>query len=159
MAKTTLDRIDRRILEVLQREGRIANNELAARVSLSPAPCLRRVRALEEAGVIRGYAAQVDPAAIGLGLTAYASVKLEKKGRFSVDQFARAVHAWSEVVSCYAMTGEIDWLLRVQVADLDHYSRFVMDKLLKQPAVIDVKSNFVLDRVKETTALPLDRLP
>lgn len=150
-----LDRTDRAILEILQKEGRISNLELAARVNLSPAPCLRRVRALEEAGVIRQYVALLDPRKAGLGLLAYVTVKLEKKGKMPVEQFTRAVHGWEEVVACYSMTGEFDYLLRVHVEDLEHYSRFVMDKLLKQPGVLDVKSNFVLERVKDTTALPL----
>jgi Lrp/AsnC family leucine-responsive transcriptional regulator len=150
-----LDRTDLRILEILQKEGRISNQDLAARVSLSPSPCLRRVRALEEAGIVREYVALVDPRKVGLGLTAYVTVTLEKKGRMPIEQFTRAVQGWPEVVACFSMTGDMDYLLRVHVGDLEHYSRFVMDRLLKQPGVVDVKSNFVLERVKETTALPL----
>jgi Lrp/AsnC family leucine-responsive transcriptional regulator len=153
-----LDRTDRRILEQLQADGRISNQVLAERVALSPSPCLRRVRALERAGVIRGYAALVDPSRVGLGLLAYVSVKLEKRGKMPVDQFTRAVQSWPEVIASYSMTGDMDYLMRVQVEDLDHYSRFVMDKLLKQPGVIDIRTNFVLERVKETTALPLEHL-
>jgi Lrp/AsnC family leucine-responsive transcriptional regulator len=153
----TIDRTDLRILEVLQKEGRLSNQELAQRVSLSPSPCLRRVRALEEAGIIRQYVALLDPQKVGLALAAYVTVKLEKKGRMPIEQFARAVNAWPEVVACYAMTGDMDYLLRVHVSDLEHYSRFVMDKLLKQAGVLDVRSNFVLERVKDTTALPLSR--
>jgi Lrp/AsnC family leucine-responsive transcriptional regulator len=153
-----LDRVDRRILELLQREGRLTNVELAAKVSLSPSPCLRRVRALEEGGVIREYVALVDPARVGLGLLAFANVKLEKGGRLPIDDFLSAVHTWPEVVACYAMTGDTDYLLRVHVEDLEHYSRFMMNRLLKQPGVIDVKSNFVLERIKDTTALPLGHL-
>jgi Lrp/AsnC family leucine-responsive transcriptional regulator len=154
----TLDRIDRRILEQLQADGRLSNQELAERVALSPSPCLRRVRALERAGVIRHYAALLEPHAIGLGLLAYVSVKLEKRGKMPVDQFARAVTSWPEVIACYSMTGDMDYLMRVQVEDLEHYSRFIMDKLLKQPGVIDIRSNFVLEQIKETTALPLEQL-
>jgi Lrp/AsnC family leucine-responsive transcriptional regulator len=150
-----LDRTDRRIVEALQRDGRLPNNELAAKVNLSPSPCLRRVRSLEESGVIRRYVALVDPLKVGLGLLAYVNVKLEKKGQMPVEEFSRAVNSWPEVIECYAMTGEMDYLMRVQVEDLSHYSRFIMDKLLKQPSVEDVKSSFALDRVKETTALPL----
>jgi Lrp/AsnC family leucine-responsive transcriptional regulator len=153
-----LDRVDCRILELLQREGRLTNVELAAKVSLSPSPCLRRVRALEEGGVIREYVALVDPARVGLGLLAFANVKLEKGGRLPIDDFLSAVHTWPEVVACYAMTGDTDYLLRVHVEDLEHYSRFMMNRLLKQPGVIDVKSNFVLERIKDTTALPLGHL-
>jgi Lrp/AsnC family transcriptional regulator, leucine-responsive regulatory protein len=156
--KLVLDRIDRRILEQLQADGRLSNQELAERVSLSPSPCLRRVRALERAGVIRRYAALVEPQQVGLGLLAYVTVKLEKRGKMPVDQFARAVEGWPEVIACYSMTGDMDYLMRVQVEDLEHYSRFIMDKLLKQPGVIDIRTNFVLERIKETTALPLEQL-
>jgi Lrp/AsnC family transcriptional regulator, leucine-responsive regulatory protein len=158
MPKIILDRIDRRILEHLQADGRLTNQELAARVALSPSPCLRRVRALEKAGVIRQYVALADPLKVGLEMLAYVSVKLEKKGRMPVEQFTRAVQSWPEVVSCYSMTGDVDYLMRVQVENLDHYARFLMEKLVKQIGVIDVRSNFVLERIKDTTALPLEHL-
>lgn len=154
----TLDRTDRRILEHLQADGRLSNQELAERVSLSPSPCLRRVRALERSGVIQRYAALLDPLRVGLELLAYVSVKLEKRGKMPVDQFTRAVQSWPEVITCFSMTGDMDYLLRVQVENLAHFSRFIMNQLLKQPGVIDIKSNFVLERVKETTALPLEHL-
>ena len=152
------DRVDRKILEHLQVDGRLTNQDLAERVALSPSPCLRRVRALEENGVIRRYVALLDPIKVGLGLLAYVTVKLEKKGKMPVEQFTRSAQSWPEVVACYSMTGDMDYLMRVQVEDLDHYSRFIMDKLLKQEGVIDIKSNFVLERIKDTTALPLDQL-
>lgn len=158
MPKAPLDRIDRRILEHLQADGRLTNQDLAAQVALSPSPCLRRVRALEKAGVIRQYVALVDPLKVGLEMLAYVTVKLEKKGKMPVEQFTRAVQSWSEVVACYSMTGDMDYLMRVQVEDLDHYARFIMEKLLKQPGVIDIRSNFVLERVKDTTALPMEHL-
>jgi len=152
------DRIDRKILDLLQQDGRLTNVELAERVALSPSPCLRRVRALELGGVIRQYVALLDPAKVGLALLAYVSVKLEKRGKMPIDAFSQAVRSWPEVVACYAMTGDMDYLLRVQVEDLEHFSRFVMDQLLKQPGVLDVRSNFVLERIKDTTALPLGHL-
>ena len=158
MPNLSLDRIDRQLLELLQADGRLSNIELADRVSLSPSPCLRRVRALEESGVIRKYVALLDPGRVGLGLLAFVNVKLEKRGSMPVADFARAVQTWSEVVACYSMTGDTDYLLRVHVEYLEHYSRFVMNKVLKHPAVIDVKSNFVLERIKDTTALPLSHL-
>jgi Lrp/AsnC family leucine-responsive transcriptional regulator len=159
MPKVRLDRTDLRILEALQTEGRLTNQELAERVALSPSPCLRRVRALEKAGVIRQYVALLDPLKVGLGMLAYVTVKLEKKGKMPVEQFVRAVQSWPEVIACYSMTGDMDYLMRVQVEDLDHYARFIMEKLLKQPGVTDIRSNFVLERVKDTTALPLAHLP
>jgi len=146
------------MLEILQADGRLTNLELAGRVNLSPSACLRRVRALEEAGVIRGYAALLDPAKVGLGLVAFVNVKLEKRGRMPTDTFAKAVRDWPEVAGCHALTGDMDYLLRVHVEDLEHFSRFVMDSLLKHPGVLDVKSSFVLEAVKETTALPLTHL-
>ena len=158
MARPHLQRTDRKLLEILQREGRLTNLELAARVNLSASACLRRVRALEDSGVIRRYAALVDPAKVGLGLLAFVNVKLEKRGRMPTDAFARAVKDWPEVVGCHSLTGDMDYVLRVHVADLQHFSRFVMDSLLKHPGVLDVKSSFVLEEVKETTALPLAQL-
>lgn len=158
MARPALSRVDRRMLEILQADGRLTNLELAGRVNLSPSACLRRVRALEEAGVIRSYAALLDPAKVGLGLVAFVNVKLEKRGRMPTDTFAKAVRDWPEVAGCHALTGDMDYLLRVHVEDLEHFSRFVMDSLLKHPGVLDVKSSFVLKAVKETTALPLTHL-
>jgi Lrp/AsnC family leucine-responsive transcriptional regulator len=109
--------------------------------------------------VIRQYVALLEPSKLGLGLLAYATVRLEKHGdsqlRSPVDSFREAVESWPEVIACYAMTGEMDYLLRVEARDLEHYSRFVMDHLLRHPAVVDVKSSFALERIKDTTALPL----
>ena len=158
MPPERLNRTDRRLLDLLQRDGSLTNQELAARVNLSPSACLRRVRALEKAGVIRRYVALLDPRKVGLGLMGFVTVKLEKRGRMPTDAFARAVKDWPEVLACHALTGDMDYLLRVQVEGLDHFSRFVMDSLLKHPGVLDVKSSFVLEEVKETTALPLTHL-
>jgi Lrp/AsnC family transcriptional regulator, leucine-responsive regulatory protein len=160
MAKTyTLDKTDRKILQALQTNGRMSNQELADFVSLSPSPCLRRVKQLEEAGVISRYVALIDPSAIGLDLLAYVNVKLEKRpvarGKFAFEEFREEVLLWPEVAACYSMTGDLDYLLRVQVANLDAFSAFVMNRLLKHPAVIDVRSSFALERIKETTALSL----
>lgn len=152
-----MDRTDALILDALLRDGRMQNNDLAALVNLSPSPCLRRVRSLEEAGVILGYTALLDPTKVGLGLLAYVSVKLEKKGQMPAAEFARAVDAWPEVIECHSLTGDMDYLMRVQVEDLAHFSRFMMGKLLEQPGVADVKSSFALERVKQTAVLPLLR--
>ncbi|MFT3664168.1 Lrp/AsnC family transcriptional regulator [Piscinibacter sp.] len=154
-----LDTIDRRILRALQADGRVTYDVLAAQVSLSPSATLRRVKRLEEAGVIARYVALVAPERVGLGLTAYLNVRLEKHAethkRNPMDLFRAAVQTWPEVVECAALTGEMDYLLRVVVEDMAHYSRFVMDTLLRHPSVEDCKTSFVLDRVKNTTALPL----
>jgi Lrp/AsnC family transcriptional regulator, leucine-responsive regulatory protein len=158
-AELTLDAIDRRILRALQTNGRMTYDELAGQVSLSPSATLRRVKRLEEAGAIAGYVAIVPPERVGLGLTAYINVRLEKHTeihkRNPMDLFRAAVQSWPEVVECVALTGEMDYLLRVVVEDMAHYSRFIMDTLLKHPSVEDCKTSFVLDRVKNTTAVPV----
>lgn len=154
-----LDVIDRRILRALQSDGRMTYDELAAEVRLSPSATLRRVKRLEEAKVIAGYVALISPERVGLGLTAYLNVRLEKHAevhkRNPMDLFRAAVQTWPEVVECAALTGEMDFLLRVVVEDMAHYSRFIMETLLKHPSVEDCKTSFVLDRVKNTTALPV----
>ena len=159
MSKIELDKTDRKILFILQQDGRLSNQDVADRVSLSPSPCLRRIKRLEEAGVIRQYVALLDPAQIGLGLLAYVNVRLEKHTeshkRNPMDLFRASVQTWPEVVECAALTGEMDYLLRVVVEDMGHYSRFIMDTLLKHPSVQDCKTSFVLDRVKATTAVPV----
>jgi Lrp/AsnC family leucine-responsive transcriptional regulator len=158
-AETQLDAIDRRILRALQADGRITYDELAAQVSLSASATLRRVKRLEENKVIAGYVALIPPERVGLGLTAYLNVRLEKHSevhkRNPMDLFRAAVLTWPEVVECAALTGEMDYLLRVVVEDMAHYSRFIMDTLLKHPSVQDCKTSFVLDRVKNTTAVPV----
>ena len=156
---TELDAIDRRILRALQADGRMNYDQLAAKVSLSPSATLRRVKRLEESGVIAGYVALISPERVGLGLMAYLNVRLEKHSevhkRNPMDLFRAAVQAWPEVVECAALTGEMDYLLRVVVQDMAHYSRFIMDTLLKHPSVEDCKTSFVLDRVKNTTVMPV----
>ncbi|CAE6768600.1 Lrp/AsnC family transcriptional regulator [Paraburkholderia haematera] len=164
MAKIEIDAIDRRILAILQENGRLSNQEIAERINLSPSPCLRRIRRLEESGVIRGYVALLDAQKLGLDLLAYVNVRLEKRsgpalsprgGATHADLFRAAVQTWPEVVACHAMTGDMDYLLRVQVEDMAHFSRFVQEQLLHHPSVIDVKTSFSLERFKETTALPI----
>ena len=154
-----LDAVDRRILRVLQAEGRVTYDELASQVSLSASAALRRVKRLEEDKVIAGYVALVAPERVGLGLTAYINVRLEKHSethkRNPMDLFRASVQTWPEVVECAALTGEMDYLLRVMVEDMAHYSRFIMDTLLKHPSVQDCKTSFVLDRVKNTTVVPV----
>lgn len=155
----TLDKLDRQILRKLQDDGRATYDQLAEQVGLSPSAVLRRVKRLEESGVIARYVALVKPEAVGLGLTAYLNVRLEKHTeshkRNPMDLFRASVQTWPEVAECAALTGEMDYLLRVLVQDMAHYSRFIMDTLLKHPSVQDCKTSFVLDRVKATTAVPL----
>lgn len=154
-----LDALDRRILKALQVQGRMTYDELACGVALSASAALRRVKRLEEAGVITGYGARVAPEKMGLSLTAYVNVRLAKTSgvdhRSPVDAFAAAVQSWPEVVECSALTGEMDYLLRVLVRDMPHYSHFIMDSLLKHPAVQDCKTSFMLRQLKSATAVPV----
>ncbi|HYD77353.1 Lrp/AsnC family transcriptional regulator [Ramlibacter sp.] len=154
-----LDKLDKAILRALQQNGRETYDLLGEQVGLSPSAVLRRVKRMEEAGVIDRYVALVRPQAVGLGLTAYINVRLEKHTethkRNPMDVFRASVQGWPEVVECAALTGEMDFLLRVVVQDMGHYSRFIMDTLLKHPSVQDCKTSFVLDSVKATTAVPV----
>ena len=158
-APQALDKLDKAILRRLQDNGRETYDVIGAQVGLSPSAVLRRVKRLEETGVIDRYVALVTPEAVGLGLTAYLNVRLEKNTeshkRNPMDLFRASVQTWPEVVECAALTGEMDYLLRVVVQDMAHYSRFIMDTLLKHPSVQDCKTSFVLDRVKTTTAVPV----
>jgi Lrp/AsnC family transcriptional regulator, leucine-responsive regulatory protein len=153
-----LNKLDTAILRTLQSNGRATYDDIAAQVGLSPSAVLRRVKRLEEQGIIDRYVALVKPESVGLGLTAYLNVRLEKHTeshkRNPMDLFKASVQTWPEVVECAALTGEMDYLLRVVVRDMAAYSHFVMDTLLKHPSVQDCKTSFVLDRVKSTTAVP-----
>jgi Lrp/AsnC family transcriptional regulator, leucine-responsive regulatory protein len=154
-----LDKLDKEILRSLQVDGRATYDQIADAVGLSPSAVQRRVKRLEEGGVIDRYVALVRPESVGLGLTAYINVRLEKHvesaKRNPMDLFRASVQAWPEVVECAALTGEMDFLLRLVVADMAAYSRFMMDTLLKHPSVQDCKTSFVMDRVKATTAVPV----
>lgn len=154
-----LDKLDKAILRLLQANGRETYDVIGERVGLSSSAVLRRVKRMEEAGVIDRYVALVRPESVGLGLTAYLNVRLEKHTeshkRNPMDLFRASVQTWPEVVECAALTGDMDYLLRVVVQDMAHYSRFIMDTLLKHSSVQDCKTSFVLDRVKATTALPV----
>src|SRR5690606_23011042 len=146
---------DLTLLALLQTEGRQTNAELAERVNLSPSACLRRVQRLEREGVIAGFGARLDPARIGLGLQAFVRLQLEHRDRERVERFAELVQSWDEVVSCHALTGDMDYLLHIAVADLEHFSRFLLDRLLAAGLVADVNSSLVLRVVKAGHALPL----
>lgn len=135
-----MDAVDRSILAVLEKDGRISNADLAEQVGLSPSPCLRRVRRLEESGVIRGYRALVDPAAVGRALRVFAGVRLARHARADVVAFERAVVGLSEVVQCHHVTGNFDYLLQVEVADLSAYEDFHANRLADLPGVAAVNS-------------------
>jgi Lrp/AsnC family leucine-responsive transcriptional regulator len=158
MDSPSLDRTDLALLAILQREGRISNAELAERVSLSASACLRRVQRLEQAGVLAGYSAVLDPARVGLGLQAFVRVQLSRHDAEAIAGFTQRVNDWDEVIACHALTGDMDYLLHVAVQDLAHFSRFLLDHLLNASGVADVNSSFVLRTVKQARALPLSHL-
>jgi Lrp/AsnC family leucine-responsive transcriptional regulator len=153
-----LDRVDRRLLEILQREGRLSNAALAERVHLSPSPCLRRVKALEEDGVIEGYRAVLGRESVGLGLTVFVEIKVEGHSDRLAEEIEAAVTAMPEVVACHIVSGAADFLLEVVVPDLRSYERLLLGSLLKLPAVVDVRSNFAIRTVKAPAPLPLGHL-
>jgi Lrp/AsnC family leucine-responsive transcriptional regulator len=153
-----LDAIDRRILENLQRDGRLTNLDLAERVGLSPSPCLRRVRRLEAEGLIESYGARLDRKKVGLGLTAFVSVNIERHAAAEAEVLRNAMMAMPEVIACYITSGEFDFLLHVVVPDLDEYRRFSLEGLVKLKGLKDFRSSFVIDTVKENAPLPLRHL-
>jgi Lrp/AsnC family transcriptional regulator, leucine-responsive regulatory protein len=154
-----LDRLDVRILEELQQDGRRPVVELAEKIGLSGTPCARRIRQLEESGVIQGYTAIVDPARLGLSVQAFVQVKLERHTDENVAQFRRELEKLDEIVACYATTGEHDFLLQLIAADLEALSNIVLRKLLKIPSVRDVHSTVVLETIKRSTRIPVPHAP
>jgi len=151
----TLDETDWRILAALQHDARLTNADLAEKIFLSPSPCLRRVRDLEQAGLIRRYVTLLDPIKLGLTVSVFIQVSLEKQMRDALDTFEDSVLARDEVMECYLMTGDADYLLRVVVSDMQSLERFIVDYLAKIPSVSNIRSSFALKQVKYKTALPL----
>jgi Lrp/AsnC family leucine-responsive transcriptional regulator len=151
-----LDTIDRQILEVLQKDARISNQDLADRVGLSPSPCLRRMRLLESAGVIQKYVALLDPTAVGRGLQAIVEVRLDHQTTANVNRFEKEILKFPQVVECYLLAGDWDYVLRVVAADLDDFREFCVNNLSKIPGVSNVKSNISMKQVKYSTAFPLN---
>lgn len=158
MPNPRMDAYDRRILGLLQSDGRLSNLELADRIGLSPSPCLRRVRLLEESGAIQGYGAKLDRDSIGLGLTVFVNVKVERHREEQAEAFCAAVTELPEVVSAHLVSGESDFLLQVVVPDLKRYECFLTGTLLKLPGVSDIRSNFAIRTVKSPSPLPLTHL-
>jgi Lrp/AsnC family leucine-responsive transcriptional regulator len=152
---TKLTAADLKILDVLQADGRISNVELAERVGLSPSPCLRRVKQLEADGVISGYAALVDRRKIGLGVIAFVEVQVDRHNDAVAEAFRAAIVREPEVVACYAMAGGYDYMLKVVAQTLDTYAELTLKRLLRIPGVKDIRSSFVLEVQKDSTALPL----
>ena len=151
-----MDQIDKRILQALQRNGRLQNVELAQIVGLSPSPCLRRVKQLEDDGIIEKYVALLNPQKVNLGLTVFARIWLKGQDATTVNAFVDAIQSMEEVVECQLMAGDCDFFLRIMVADLDAYRKFQIQRLNKIASIQNVKTEIPLQKIKKTTALPLD---
>lgn len=156
MPRKPLDRTDLRILKELQANGKLTNVELAARIGLSPSPCLTRVRQLERDGVLRGYVALADPEALGLAMMVFVQVTLERQVEEALRNFEAKMNAIPEVMECYLMTGDSDYLVRLVVPDLAGLERFILHELTTIPGVANIKSSFALKQVKYKTALPTE---
>ena len=155
MSEISMDATDVRILDALQREGRLTNMELAARVGLSVSPCLRRVKRLERDGVIQRYVAVVDQAKVGIPVSVFVSVKLERQREDVMARFEQAIAGSPEVIECYLMTGSRDYLLRVVTSDLAAYERFLKETITRIDGVASIESSFALNQVKFANALPI----
>ena len=154
-----LDRIDRRILQAMQANARISNLELAEAVGLSPTPCSRRVKRLEESGIIRGHVTLLDQERLGLKLTAYIGISMDRHTPDRFEAFEREVRQYPEVLDCSVVTGQAsDYLLRAVVPDMAYYEKFLLGRLTRIPGVTGVHSSFELRRVVQRTALPLDHI-
>ena len=158
MPNPDLDAIDCRILAALQAEGRLSNVELAERVGLSPSPCLRRVQRLERDGYIEAYRAVLGRRRIGLGITVFIGIKIDAHADERADEMREAIVAMPEVVACHMVSGEADYLLEVVVPDLEHYERFLLDRLLALTIIKEVRSNIAIQTAKVAAPLPLDCL-
>jgi Lrp/AsnC family leucine-responsive transcriptional regulator len=158
MPKDDLDAIDCRIVAALQADGRLTNIDLADRVGLSPSPCLRRVKRLERDGYIEAYRAVLRRDRVGLGFSAFVGVKIDGHANEQALGFQKAVVAMPEVVACHLVSGEADYFLEIVVPDLDHYRRFLVDKLLELPIVREVRSNIAIETLKAGAPLPLSHL-
>lgn len=149
MTQKIADDFDRKILSELQADGRLPNIELAERIGLSPSPCLRRVRRLEETGVIRGYTALVDPAAWGWTMTAIATIRLVQQNEDDIVMFEQAVRGWDEVLECHLVTGSRDYMLKVAARDLGEYERFIKETIARLKCVASIETSFIMSTIKE----------
>ncbi|MER9675295.1 Lrp/AsnC family transcriptional regulator [Mesorhizobium sp. M0208] len=156
MPKRRLDDIDRKIISALQVDGRMTAQQLAERVGLSASPCARRVRLMEDMGVITGYAALIDQDMVDLPIAVFASIKLERQRENELKRVNAAIARWPEVVDCYLMTGQRDYLLRVVVRDLHAYERFLKEKLTRLDGVSSIESSFALAQIKRSNRLPVE---
>ena len=156
MRRVKLDKIDRKILKDLQEDGRMTNVDLATRAGISAPPCLRRVRALEESGYIRGYHAVIDPAAMGYSVTVFAQVKLVSQAEPDLKKFVELIESWPLVRECHMLAGETDFLLKIVAKDWDSYQHFVTEQLTSAPNVTSVKSALGIRTCKEIPGVPVD---
>jgi DNA-binding Lrp family transcriptional regulator len=156
MVSMKIDQVDKRILQALQRNGKLQNNELAAAIGLSASPCLRRVKQLEDTGIIEKYVAIVDSNKVNLKLTVFARIWLKEQDPKTVNHFIDSVMELPQVVECHLMAGDCDFFLRIVVADLDDYRQFQINHLNKISGIQNVKTEIPLQKVKQTTELPLD---
>lgn len=154
-ASFALTAIDRKILRALQEDGRMTIQAVAEGVGLSASPCLRRIRQMERAGIIAAYSAVVDQKAVGLPVSVFISIKLERQRSHELDAFGAAISRWPEVMECYLMTGQFDFLLRVVCADLGAYEQFLRERLTQVEGVASIESSFSLGQVKYSRVLPL----
>jgi Lrp/AsnC family leucine-responsive transcriptional regulator len=152
-----LDAIDIRILNELQNDSSHSNVELSKRVHLSPSPCLMRVKALKDKGVIRNYVALADPKVLGLGLNVFISISLKEQSKESLAEFEQRISEHDEVMECYLMTGDSDYLIRVAVADMDALEKFILEQLTPIAGIEKIRSSFALKQVRYKTALPLPK--
>ena len=152
-----LDTIDIRILNELQNDSSHSNVELAKRVHLSPSPCLMRVKALKDKGVIRNYVALADPKVLGLGLNVFISISLKEQSKEALAEFEKRISEHDEVMECYLMTGDSDYLIRVAVADMDALEKFILEQLTPIAGIEEIRSSFALKQVRYKTALPLPK--
>ena len=153
--KSGFDVIDRKILAILQGDGRISLSDLSEKVNLSPSPCLRRIRRLERTGIIARYVAVLDQAKVGLPVSVFVSIKLESQRVEALERFKRAIEKWPEVLECYLMTGPRDYLLRIVVADLGAYEQFLKQKLTRIDGIASIDSSFALEQTKYSNVLPI----
>ena len=154
-AKFDLSDVDRRILRAMQADGRMTIQAIADRVGLSASPCLRRIRRMEQVGIITAYSVTLDQKAIGLPVSVFVSIKLERQRAEELDRFGEAIADWPEVMECYLMTGQFDYLLRVVCADLAAYEGFIREKLTRVDGVSSIESSFALGQVKYSRVLPI----
>ena len=157
MRRSKLDKIDKKILQRLQSDGRITNVELAKEVGISAPPCLRRVRALEEAGYIKSYHAQIDPAILGYSVTVFAMVRLESQAEKDLEVFEKHMSSLPMVRECHMLAGDVDFILKIAAKDWDSYQEFLKDELTSAPNVVSVKSSLGIRSAKNEPGVPIDQ--